>query len=182
MIIHTGVFLIWRAMIKYMETLHREDEFRNTKGMLLENWCYEQALNKGFEVRKIIITNTNKTPTNKYKLMKEQIQDFNGLVEGHSFKFPKGHEQFYFGEFDIVIRIKEFLVLIECKGTIAPIQEGGDYLTWTSNYHKNMTILDSKTQALEFGIKNNLIKNDFLSGIKEYVPLMIQTEGIFSEF
>jgi len=42
-IFHTGIFIIWRALIKYFEDLQKDDNFIRTKGALLENYCYEKG-------------------------------------------------------------------------------------------------------------------------------------------
>lgn len=40
-IVRTGAYLIWRALIKYLEDLQGEDEFQVKKGAFLGNWCYK---------------------------------------------------------------------------------------------------------------------------------------------
>ncbi len=63
----TGVLLVWRSFIKYVEYLQKTDSFRNYKGNLLENWGLEIAQSQKQSAEKVILKNKNQTPTKKYK-------------------------------------------------------------------------------------------------------------------
>lgn len=44
-------------MIKYLEFLQNEKEFKLKKEPILENWCYLKVLEFGFQAEKIILRN-----------------------------------------------------------------------------------------------------------------------------
>ena len=125
-IIRTGAYLIWRALIKYIESLQEDDEFRSVKGKLLEKWAYEKAIDYDFDAIKLILINPKRDPTPRYKDMKEEIETFPGESLEIKAEFPEGDKSYYH-EIDLVFRVKDNLYLFECKGTRARIGEEGRF-------------------------------------------------------
>ena len=178
--INTGVFLIWRSMIKYLESLQQEEQFRNKKGKLLENWCYEQAATRGFSAKKLILRNKGRKPTQNYSEMKKQIEDFSGPILKFEFEFPQKKQKYSFAEYDLLFKIKAHLFIFEMKATAAPIKEHGDYFNWIGMFNYNLAKLNSITELLKDAIKTNLVNDGFFQGIKHYHSFIIQTEGLIS--
>jgi len=178
-IVRTGAFMVWRSMLKFFEELHKEPEFYKIKGVLLENWCFTKASESGLNPEKIILTNQNKEPTETYYLMKEQVKDWPREIMEINLPFPEEYAGYYFQEIDLVMRVQDTLFVIECKGTSAPIGEQGKYIKWITNFNDNFEHLKQKCKLLKSLIDNNLIENNYLKGVRNYIPLQIQTEGIF---
>lgn len=177
--IYTGSFLVWRAMIKYLDSLQNEDEFKLSKGPLLEKWCYDKAIEFGFKPEKIVLTNPMRTPTEKYYNMKEQIKDFPKPALEFEVDFPPDYEA-SFHEIDLAIRLEEFIFIFECKTTNMPIGEIGDYIKWLNNFGYNFQLLLNKGDILLYNVEKGKIKHSFFQDVKYYAPIYIQTEGIIS--
>jgi len=180
-ILATGVNLIWRSMIKYLEILQNEQEFKDIKGPLLENWCYEKAVEFGFDPIKLILKNTRKVPTERYYEMKEQIKDFPGKTLEFSIDFPEGYRP-TFHEIDLIIFIEEYVFIFECKSTSAPLGEYGDFIKWLDNFDYNIQLLINKGNILVDNIVKETIIHPALQGVKKFVPNLIQTEGIYPKY
>jgi len=141
--IYTGIFLIWRAMIKYLESLQNEDTFKAEKGLLFENWCCNKAIEFGFQPEKIILINKHKPLSSIYDKMKEQTKDFPKPAIELEVEFPPNYK-FSFHEVDLAIRIEKYIFIFECKTTNQPIGELGDYLKWLDNFGFNIQLLINK--------------------------------------
>ena len=100
-IVRTGAYLIWRALIKYLEDLQGEDEFQVKKGAFLGNRCYKQANKNGFTPEKLILINSNKKPTQRYKDMRKQVELFPKTPIIIDVDFPKDDKS-YFHEIDFL--------------------------------------------------------------------------------
>ena len=179
--LYTGVYLVWRAVIKYLEELQQDEDFKNLKGKLLENWCYRKAEKYGFSAEKIIITNTLSKPTPRYFEMREQIKEFPKKpieieVEFHA------NDQSYYREIDLAFRIQDHLFLFECKGTSAPIGEEGKFFSWGFHFEKNMDSLSEKASILYYNIKNGIIEHPFLKGVEITILEIIKTEGLLANY
>ena len=178
-IVYTGTFLIWRAMIKYLESLQNEDEFRLQKGPLLENWCYEKAVEFGLKPEKIVLRNPKCSPSYLYNKMKQQTKDFpKQILELESEFLPDDKSSYH--EIDLAIKVEDYVFIFECKTTSVPIGEYGDYVNWLDNYGSNIQLLIRKGETLLHNISNKIINHPSLLGIKFYVPFVLQTEGFIS--
>lgn len=177
-VIHTGVFLVWRALIKYLEELQREDEFRRIKGGLFENWVYEITEKYNFASEKIILRNTKKPPSEKYLEMKSQIADFKKEPLEFKIPFPDKYDWGAFLEIDLAFKVEDILIAISCKGTSVPWSVELDIFKWFSNFKKNKRLLDKKTIILEDCIKQKLIDHPFFHDISRYSTTVLKTEGI----
>lgn len=180
--VRTGAFLIWRALIKYLERIQSEKEFYEKKGALLEKWCYECAIKLGFQAEKLILRNPNTEPTDQYTKMKEQIKSFPKSPIEIPIIFPEILKNACFREIDFTIRREQYLLLFECKALSAPIQELGDYVKWISNFHDNLNMIKEKADLIRANLEQGIIKNPFLVGVEKYIFVQIQTEGIFVDF
>ena len=178
-ILRTGALLIWRSMIKYFEKLQQDEYFRNLKGKMLERWCFDEANKRGLEPKKLILIDSRRDQTPKYFLMKEEIKDFPKTAIEVETQLIIGHPDSYFREIDLVIRIEEYLFIIECKGTKAPLGEEGRYVNWTHRFDYNLNILFDKFEILAYNLDKGLLKHSLFDGVKKIIPIFIQTEGIF---
>ncbi|MEE9377779.1 MAG: hypothetical protein V3V33_07050 [Candidatus Lokiarchaeia archaeon] len=177
--IRTGALLIWRSMIKYFEELQQDEDFRNLKGKMLEKWCYEEALKRDLKPEKLILIDPRRTPTPKYFLMKEEIKSFPKPAIEVEAELILGHPDSYFREIDLIIKIEELLLIIECKGTKAPLGEEGKYVNWTSRFYNVLNDLYEKYDIITFNIEKGILKDPIFDGVEEIIPMIIQTEGIF---
>ncbi|KKM21110.1 hypothetical protein LCGC14_1638760 [marine sediment metagenome] len=166
-------------MIKYFEELQRDPDFRKFKGKMLEEWCFKEAFKRDLEPEKLILIDSRRSPTRRYFLMKEEIKSFLKTPIELDVELIVGDLRSYYREIDVIFRAEEFLFIIECKGTKVPLGEAGEYIKWTSNYDNVMDIINDKYKNLLFNIKNELIKHPLLNGIKNIIPMVVQTEGIF---
>lgn len=180
-IIRTGAYLIWRALIKYLESLQEEDEFKSLKGKLLESWAYEKAVEYGFDPFKLILINPKKSPTPRYKDMREEIESFPGESVEIEAEFPN-NDKSYYHEIDLVFKIKENLFLFECKGTRARIGEEGRYFSWSLNFIEQINHLGHKSEILYKNIRSKFITHPYLEGIEYHTIQVIKTEGIYSQW
>lgn len=178
--VFTGTFLIWRAMIKYLESLQNEEDFWIQKGPLLENWCYNKAIELGFKPEKVILRNQKMAPSEIYYKMKEQIKAFPKPALEFEVEFPPDYKV-TFHEIDIAIRIEEYIFIFECKSTSTPIGESGDYIRWMDKFGTNIHLLMNKGEILLHNIDNGTINHPYFKGLNHFIPTIIQTEGIFSK-
>ena len=168
-------------MIKYLESLQNENTFKTEKGLLFENWCCNKAIEFGFQPEKIILINKHKPLSSIYDKMKEQTKDFPKPAIELEVEFPPNYK-FSFHEVDLAIRIEKYIFIFECKTTNQPIGELGDYLKWLDNFGFNIQLLINKGNILLHNITNGTINHPYLQGLKHFVPVIIQTEGIISKF
>ncbi len=168
-------------MIKYLETLHREEEFWTKKGALLEKWCYEKAIEYGFfDIEKFILINKEKNPTENYEDMRRQISSFPKEPLEIPVVFFNKEDMSYFHEIDFAIKIDNYLFPFECKGTMAPIGELPRYVTWMDKTEFDFERLQYKVDIINYNLKNTTINHPFLVDIKKVLSGQIKTEGILS--
>ena len=182
-IVYTGVYLIWRAFIKYIESLQGEKEFRDKKSALLEKWCFDTAIQLGFkheDMEKIVLINPKRTPTKLYYKMIEQTKTFPKPRCELEAEFPGDFNTSYFEEIDLALRVKDYLFLFECKGTSVPISEHENFITWSFYFNENMNHLLSKADLLFYNLENGDISHPLLKKLEKSkcVPVVFQTEGI----
>jgi len=189
--VFSGVFLLWRALIKFFETIHREREFYTKKGKNLENWTFKIIESYKFELEKLILINKEKNPTQSknYNSLKLQIKEFFKEPLELEVEFPD-HIQFeksnktitasssFFSEIDLAFRIENCLFMIECKGTSVPRSEEPNILLWVFNFYNEIKKLEFKVELLKYNIENGSIKHPFLKDIKHFIPLVVNTEGL----
>lgn len=178
--IHTGCFLVWRAIMKYFETIQDNIDFKRLRGRLLEKWAYNEVTKLGFLAEKIILINQNfKVLTNEYFMMKENIKDFPKNPIELKFPFPDKYNKSCFKEFDLAIRVNEFLFIIECKGTMIPKSEWPRFVLWLHRLKKEVRQLKRKVTLMKESIEKKFITHPFLEGAKIFVVCHLKTEGIF---
>jgi len=180
--VRSGVFLIWRALIKYLEKLQKLPELSAIKGQLLENWCYYKALKYGFQPEKIILINPEKQPTPNYYKMKEQIKNFPRAPIEIKCEFPGDLNKFYFQEIDLAIKIRNFLFLFEIKRTKAPKGEvSSNVLHWIDSIYRNDKLLEEKLSLIAHNISNKIISHEFFEGVEAFAIEQVKTEGIIGK-
>ncbi len=178
--VFTGVLLVWRSLIRYLERLQTIKIFKDKKSALLENWCYHKAVEKGFHPKKVILINPKRKPTSLYYKMKKQISDFpKSAVEEKVSTFPEGVGGYY-REVDLVFRVEKYLFMFECKGTRVPKGEQEEFINWMDNFFENIQGLIKKGELLFFNLRNKFITITGLEGVELFIPFQIQTEGITS--
>ncbi len=180
--IHTGVFLAWRALIKYLEDLQKEDEFKKKKGALLENWAFEVAEKYRFAPEKIVLRNIKKPPSDSYYEMKDQIADFKKKPLKFKLPIPDEHNWGPFMEIDVAFKVDDILFTVECKGTSVPMGVEMDIFKWYSNMERNTYKAIIKNMVLGDCIEKNLINHPLFYDITKYIPIILKTEGISSYF
>lgn len=176
----SGVFWIWRSLQKYFETLHKEKEYRQTKGALLEEWVYQIVKNYGFQPEKIILTNQENNPLDShyYKSLKNTIQNFPKKPLEFEVEFPDAFKNWYFIEIDIAFRVDDCLFMIECKATSVPRSEEPNVIWWAKNFFQIIERLKLKGDFIEYNLQRKNIQSSFLIGLEKYVPIVINTEGL----
>ncbi len=180
--IYTGSFLVWRSLLKYLETIQQDLEFKSLKGALLESWAYNEAINLKFSAEKLILVNkTKKNPTDNYKKMKEQIKTFPKKPLELRIDFPETYSSFYFQEFDLAIRVENYLFVIECKGTSVPKSEWPKVVFWVKRLQEEHFIMSKKVSLLEILLGNSTIKHPFLEGVVKVVQCHLKTEGVLEK-
>ena len=179
-IIYTGVFLVWRSLIKYLEGLQREDGFREKKGGLLENWAYKIAEKYNFAPEKIILRNTKKLPNDSYYGMKKQIVNFPKTPLKFKFNFPDEHHWGPFMEIDLAFKVEDVLFVVECKSTSVPWSVEMDLFKWFRNMRSNIELTEKKSVVLQDCIEKKLIEHPLFQDVSRFAPLLLHTEGINS--
>lgn len=180
--IRTGAFLAWRSLVKYFEMLHQDKDFRKTKGQLLENWCYEKAVELGYDqVEKIVLIDKNGTPTERYEKMKAQTSTFPKESLDIPMLFPE-EEYRYYREIDLGIRVGDYLLAFECKGTAAPVQESPKLSHWIQRTEEDFAWLNYKCGIIRYNLEVEGIEHPFLKGLIKVIPFQVRTEGLFSVF
>ena len=178
-----GCFLVWRSLIKYLESLQQSPTFRSLRGALLEAWAYEEAIKLGFLAEKLILINKNKDhPTDKYKRMKDQISSFPKPPLELKIPFPEKYNRFYFQEFDLVIRVKNYIFVIECKGTCIPKGEWPKIFLWFEKLRQENLLLHRKINLLYELLQSRATQHPFLDGVEKVVQCHLKTEGILDKF
>ncbi|MBN1802040.1 MAG: hypothetical protein JW891_11065 [Candidatus Lokiarchaeota archaeon] len=175
----SGCFWIWRALLKYLESLQREKAFRSMKGSLFENWVH--SLTKGyFPCEKVILTNKDKDPleSHYYRSMKSTISDCPKTPIELQITFPEALNSWYFIETDITFRVKDYLFIVECKSTSVPRSKVPNVAWWMKNFVNILKKTQLKGELILLGLKNEEIDHAYLSGIKGCIPIMVNTEGL----
>ena len=179
--VRTGQFLIWRALINYLEKIQIHPEFRKQKGALLEKWCYDRATEIELVPEKLIFKNKLQNPSEIYFSMLEQTKSFPKTPIEIECEFPEEFRTISFFEIDLAIKIKNNLLLIECKGTSVPIEEEGNYFKWITRYLQNLKILKNKVKLILYLIDSKLPIHPYLKDIDECSFFIVQTEGIIDD-
>jgi len=177
--VYIGTPLIWRAMVKYFESLQITEEFKDQKGVLLENWCLKLIEEHGFEVEKIILRNTLVEPNERYWEMKEQVKSFNKNPLEFEAEFIEHQKKYPFHEFDLIFRAEKLLYVIECKSTAIRFSESTRYVSRGNRFERIFDVHNKKIENLAYTIEKGGIKHPLFNDIVEYIPIIIQTEGIF---
>ena len=177
--VYTGAPLIWRSMIKYFEELQYTDEFRDQKGALLENWCLKLIEEHRFQVEKIILKNKDIEPNENYWSMKEQIKSFNKEPLEFEVEFIDHQKKYPFHEIDLVFRVDKLLYVVECKCTAIHLSQATRFVSWGSKFEKVFDIHTKKIDNLAYIVKKGAISHPLFKDLVEYIPIIIQTEGIY---
>ncbi len=180
-VVRTGFCLIWRGLLKYWEELAEDPEFYKTRGRLLENYCYEINSQLGIECRKIYIRNTSKPESSQYQEMLQQTSEFPNPPEGLEFDFseiPEFQNKGY-AEIDMACRIRDVLLLIECKGTKVKAGEVPMVYNWTRRYEKERKLLQTKADLLTHAMSISQVLPPFLQSIQQVEILLVRSEGVY---
>lgn len=177
--VYTGAPLIWRSMVKYFEELQYTDEFRNQKGALLENWCLKLIEEHGFQVEKVILKNKNVEPNENYWGMKKQVESFNKEPLEFEVEFIEHQKEYPFHEFDLIFRAERLLCVIECKCAAIRLSQSTKYVSWGSRFERVFDVHSMKIENLKYNIREGKISHPLFNDLVEYIPIIIQTEGIF---
>lgn len=177
--VHTAVFLVWRSLLKYLESLQQDPNFKFLRGELLEIWAYNHAVKNGFKAEKLIITNANrKNPSKYYLKMKEQTKNFPKVPLELNIPFSEEKNNHFYMEFDVTFRVKNHLFAIECKGTSIPKSQWPQVYLWFNNLNKEFRNSRDKINHLLKLIKLGRIKHPFLKGVDSIVDCHLKTEGL----
>ncbi len=177
--VYTGAPLIWRSMVKYFEELQNTDEFRDQKGALLENWCLKLIEEHGFQVEKIILKNKDVEPNDNYWDMKEQVKSFNKEPLEFEVEFIDHQKKYPFHEFDLIFRVEKLLYVVECKCTAIRFSQTTKYVSWGSRFERVFDVHSKKIDNLKYNVEKGKISHPLFNDLVEYIPIIIQTEGIF---
>lgn len=179
--IYSGVFLIWRAFLKYCESLQRYPEFYTKKGQIMENTCYNQAVSYGFQPEKIILTNIHREPSRRYSKMKEQVKMFPRDPLEFKIPFPDTYKS-TFEEIDFAFRHRNSLFAFEIKGTSIRKGENLKIIPWLTNFFENITNLEKKMSILFENIRNGNIQHKFFKGINRVFLGVVRSEGVYGKY
>lgn len=186
-IVRTGAFLAWRSFIKYIEYLQNEKEFKDKISTKLENWCFQKAEELGLKSEKIILINKDKTPTKdqkeRYKDLKKRIQSFPRRSIEIITEFPIDHRNSYFKELDLVIQLKNLLIIVECKKTSAPMSVIPKIYNWCKLSIKQYKKTIKKINILYYILENSSDIHPFFGNkIPLHIPIIVRTEGYLSQY
>lgn len=181
-VVHTGIFSIWRALIKYFESLHKDEVFKKLKGALLENWCYEKATALGYNSKKIILTNPLVEPSDDYYKMLKQIEDFPDEHLSLDCEFYGDYSKYDFFEIDLAIKIPKYLIIIECKSYGIPFSEDARFISWMDNFRRNVHLTIMIGNHIIENLKNDNIQHKFFEDTQKFIPIIVQTEGLFPDY
>ena len=160
----------------------KNSDFLLLKGSLIENYCYKELVKIGFRPEKIILRNKNKEPSEKYYLMKEQTKSFPAEPIEIEIPFEVIEDYSTFFEFDLAIRVKDYLFVIECKGTSVAKGEIIKIFKWLNYLKEDYNLFRNKCGFLKLMIKKGVISDSFLDGVQSIIPCFLKTEGIFTTF
>lgn len=177
--VYTGAPLIWRSMIKYFEELQYTDQFRDQKGALLENWCLKLVEEHGFQAEKVILKNKGVEPNENYWEMKEQVKSFNKEPLEFEVEFIEHQKKYPFHEIDLVFRADKLLYVVECKCTAIRFSQTIRFVSWGSRFEKVFDVHYKKIDNLAYNVKKGAISHPLFKDLVEYIPIIIQTEGIY---
>jgi hypothetical protein len=171
---------IWRALIKYFESIQLTEEFALRKGALLEEWCYKKAVNRGFSVAKLILRNRQIPPSPIYHGMKEQTKGFPRVIEVEA-QFPEDSES-SFEEIDVAIKVKDTLYLFECKvrRTVRGAQD--IFFQKIEEINDNLRSLNWKGMLIKKNSRKNKFSEEFLQGIMRYECFQVWTGSLITGF
>jgi len=82
----------------------------------------------------------------------------------------------------IVFRHKNYLFILECKGTSEHFSEEKEYVKWNRNLEKQVKKLDSKIELMGYFIENNLLYDNYFNGLEKHLSFIIKTEGIYDQY
>ncbi|MHA1196360.1 MAG: hypothetical protein ACTSRH_10495 [Promethearchaeota archaeon] len=177
--VYTGALLIWRSMMKYFEELQKTDEFKEKKGILLENWCLNQIEKYGFLVEKLILKNINQKPNDNYFKMKEYIKNFNKIPLEFKVNFIENQKKYNFHEIDLLFRFDDEIYVLECKGVLIYYSTTKKYFKWAKKFDSIYELLNKKVDNIMYCINNGGLKHPLFRGVKRIIPIIIQTEGVY---
>lgn len=185
--VYTGVMLVWKSVFKYVEELARKPVFRRLKGQLMENCVIDLAEAVGFSAYKVILKDTLQESSERYDLMKAQIDSFphDKIIE-LEVAFPK-YSPMTFMEFDVVIQIESQIMFCEVKSTAVEVGIQEDIIRWNQNIKGQFELMRLKGRLFEnlfmaeklnheifpeeLFAKRYIIKSEGIAGIKGVLTL-----------
>ena len=145
----------------------------------LENWCLKLIGEHGFLVEKVILKNKNVEPNENYWSMKEQVKSFNKEPLEFEVEFIDHQRKYPFHEFDLIFRVKKLLYVVECKCTAIRFSQATRFVSWGSSFEKVFDVHYKKIENLKYNVKKGSISHPLFDDLIEYIPIIIQTEGIY---
>jgi len=113
--------------------------------------------------------------------MKKQIEDFPKSPLEIKIPFTRNYEKYYFQEFDLAIRVQNYLFIVECKGTRIPKSEWPRIIYWLDRLRSEALLLRKKINLLDNLLKSKVINHPFLNGVERIVQCHLKTEGVLDK-
>lgn len=95
------------------------------------------------------------------------------------FFYEVQYQEFHADEFDVVIRLQNYLLIVEAKSTLSPVGIMQDILRWNEKVQQQLALLQLKSDILLKLITEQKIDlPEFLKGTKNVAFLIVKNEGI----
>jgi len=142
----------------------------------------KKAIESGFNAKKIILRNKDVPPSKLYYKMLKQIETFPDEPLTIECEFYGDYSIGSFFEIDLAFKVSKFLFIFECKSYGTPFSENPQFLKWMDNFHRNMHLTIIKGRHIMENLKEKHFDVEFLKGVEKFVPIIIQTEGLFPSY
>ncbi|KKN48458.1 hypothetical protein LCGC14_0652750 [marine sediment metagenome] len=96
-------------------------------------------------------------------------------------KFIDHQRRYSFHEIDLIFRFNDILFVIECKGRSFHLSSTEKFIKWAKNFESVYDLLKKKVENLAFCLENNHFSHRLFDNVKGFIPIVIQTEGVFQE-
>ncbi|WP_371801676.1 hypothetical protein [Candidatus Lokiarchaeum ossiferum] len=178
--IYTGYFYIWHSFFGVVDKFQSDPRFRERKGQLLENFVLVKLQKKGIEAQKLILKNTNIETSDRFYLMKDQIQKFpqDAIIE-IDVAFPPEYQSCFY-EIDLIYKNEQTLTLVEVKGTHVHLDEL-NLASWAESRERMNKILIKKRNLIRSLLPILKGQNPFFEDIEDVTTILLKTEGLIFE-
>ena len=79
----------------------------------------------------------------------------------------------------MVFRVDKLLYVVECKCTAIQLSQTTRFVSWGSRFEKVFDVHNKKINNLAHIVKIGAISHPLFKDLIEYIPIIIQTEGIY---